>query len=75
MRRLAIIDHKEHCLYVEDINEEILQGQYGGEEQNYIDAHYNLEDYSWDWISDAQYITEFNSFPIEINFDDIADIF
>ena len=59
MRRLAIIDHAEHSLYIEDINEEILEGQYGGDEQLYIDAHYDMEDYSWDYIVDTTYIPEF----------------
>ena len=74
MRRIAIIDHKNHSLMVEDINEEILEGQYGGDEQLYIDENYNLEDYSWDYIIDAQYFPESEKTPIEINFEDIGDI-
>lgn len=74
MKRIAILDHDEHRLYVEDINEEILEGQYGGEEELYIEAHYNLENYSWDYIVDAQYFPEMEKTPIEINFEDIADI-
>ena len=54
MRRIAIIDHTNHTLFVEDINEEILEGQYGGDEQIYIDDNYNLKEYSWDWITDAE---------------------
>lgn len=30
MRRIALKDHETHTLYVEDINEEILEDQYGG---------------------------------------------
>lgn len=74
MRRLAIIDHDNHALYIEDINEEILEGQYGGDEQLYIDDNYSLKNYSWDWITDAQYFLEFEKTPIEINFEDIGDI-
>lgn len=74
MRRLAIIDHGNHALYIEDINEEILEGQYGGDEQLYIDDNYSLKNYSWDWITDAQYFLEFEKTPIEINFEDIGDI-
>lgn len=74
MRRLAIIDHENHALYIEDINEEILEGQYGGDEQLYIDDNYSLKNYSWDWITDAQYFLEFEKTPIEINFEDIGDI-
>ena len=74
MRRIAIIDHKNHSLMVEDINDEILESQYGGDEQLYIDKNYNLEDYSWDYIIDAQYFPESEKTPIEINFEDIGDI-
>ena len=74
MRRIAIIDHTNHTLYVEDINDEILESQYGGDEQLYIDENYNLEDYSWDYIIDAQYFPESEKTPIEINFEDIGDI-
>ena len=74
MRRLAIIDHDNHALYIEDINEEILEGQYGGDEQLYIDDNYSLKNYSWDWITDAQYFLEFEKTPIEINLEDIGDI-
>ena len=74
MRRIAITDHKNHSLMVEDINDEILEGQYGGDEQLYIDENYNLEDYSWDYIIDAQYFPESEKTPIEINFEDIGDI-
>ena len=69
MRRIAIIDHTNHTLFVEDINEEILEGQYGGDEQIYIDDNYNLKEYSWDWITDAEQIPEFNKDPIEIDFE------
>ncbi len=72
--RIAIIDHKSHALYVEDINDEILEGQYGGDEQLYIDENYSLEEYSWDYITDAQYFPESEKTPIEINFEDIGDI-
>lgn len=72
--RIAIIDHTNNNLFVEDINEEILEGQYGGDEQLYIEENYGLGNYSWDWITDAQYVPEFDKTPIEINFEDIGDI-
>lgn len=73
MRRLAIIDNVTHTLYVEDINEEILEGQYGGEEQLYIEDNYDLEEYSWDWIIETQYFPVFDKTPIEINFEDMIE--
>jgi hypothetical protein len=74
MKRIAIIDHTNHTLFVEDINEEILEGLYGGDEQMYIDDNYSLDDCSWDWIIDTQYFSENYSMPIKINFEDIEDI-
>ena len=71
--RIAIIDHDTHTLFVEDINDEILQGQYGGEEQNYIDDNYNVTNYSWDYIVDTQYFSEGEKTPIEVNFEDLKD--
>ena len=76
MRRLAIIDHADHTLMVEDVNENELQDNYGGDEQAYIDANYTFEgDYSWDWITDAEYFKEGESDAIEIDFDEIGDIY
>ena len=56
MRRIAIIDHNEHDLIIEDINEEVLEKEYGGDEQKYIDDNYDIENYSWNWIIDPYYL-------------------
>lgn len=75
MRRIAIIDHAAHELMVEDVNEQVLATEYGGDEQKYIDDNYTFEgDYSWDWITDAQYFNE-DGDTIEIDFDEIGDIY
>lgn len=71
MKRICIIDHNEHELLVEDINEQELQEKYDGDEQKYIDDNYDLENYSWDWISDTQYFPEGESDPIEVDFKDL----
>lgn len=71
--RIVVIDHKSHTLFVEDINNEILKRQYGGDEQLYIDDNYNLKDYSWDYIVDTQYLPENYKTPVEINFEDLCD--
>jgi hypothetical protein len=72
MRRIAIIDHNEHELLIEDINEQELEEKYGGDEQAYIDDNYDLENYSWDWITDTQYFAEGESDPIEVDFKDLV---
>ena len=75
MRRLAILDHADHTLMVEDVNEEVLESNYNGSEEAYIKENYTFEgDFSWDWIVDAEYYAEGESDPIEIDFDEIADI-
>ena len=76
MRRIAILDHADHSLLVEDVNETVLENNYGGDEQAYIDDNYTFEgDYSWDWITDAEYFKEGESDPIEIDFEEIGDIY
>lgn len=45
MRRIAILDHDAHKLYIEDINEEVLEILYEGKEERYIDDNYNLKNY------------------------------
>jgi hypothetical protein len=71
MRRIAIIDHASHELMIEDINEQELENQYGGDEQKYIDENYTFEgDYSWDWITDTQYFPECESNPVDVEFTD-----
>lgn len=73
MRRIAIIDHNEHELLIEDINEQELEEKYGGDEQAYINDNYTFEgDYSWDWITDTQYFEEGKTDPIEVEFRDLV---
>ena len=72
MRRIAIIDHASHELMVEDINEEVLESQYDGDEQKYIDDNYTFDgDYSWDWIEDTQYFPEDDKTPMEVEFTEL----
>ena len=73
MRRIAIIDHASHELMIEDVNEQELENQYGGDEQKYIDNNYTFEgEYSWDWITDTQYFPEGESVPVEVNFEELV---
>lgn len=76
MRRIAIIDHSAHTLFVEDIDETLLEDRYNGDEQAYIDDNYTFEgEYSWDYIVDAEYLPIDDKTPIDIDFDDIGDIY
>ena len=73
MTRIAIIDHDEHRLYVEDIPEDILESQYGGDEQKYIDDNYDIENYSWDYITEGLFLPAGESDFCDIDFDTILD--
>ena len=64
MERLVIIDHLEHCVYIEDVSDEDLE-KYHGEEEDYIKDNYNLEFYSWDYVTDVLY-TEQNGDVVEL---------
>ena len=75
MRRLAILDHFTHRLIIDEVSEEELDDVYDGEEEAYIRDNFTFKgDYSWDWIVDAEYYPLGGDNPIEINFEDIADI-
>ena len=57
MTRIAIIDHETHNLFIEDIDDDVLDEKYGGEEEAYIKDNYkNLGDnWSWDYIVQTTY--------------------
>lgn len=74
MKRLAILDHEAHVLFVEDVDDEMLEG-YDGEEE-YIEDNYVFQgEYSWEWITEAEYIPMDCGYdaPFEINFKNIID--
>lgn len=67
MERLAIIDHETHELFIEDVDEEMLEKDYGGSEQAYIEDTYELSrHWSWDYITSIEYVPE-NDDPIVID--------
>jgi len=68
--RLAIIDHDNHRLWIEDVKDSVIE--LCGGEQEYIEDSYELsENYSWDYIVDAEYIPIDSADPIEINFEEL----
>lgn len=74
MERIAIIDHEAHTLFVEDVDEEILKEKYNGEEEAYIKDNYCIHDnFSWDYITSAQYIPECEETEVyDIDFEQIC---
>ena len=75
MERIVIIDHDAHILFVEDIDEKMLEKKYNGEEEKYIKDNYEISDnFSWDFIVSAQYIpTENDDKFYEIDFSSLVD--
>ena len=60
VERLAIIDHDNHRLLIEDVDMDILNEKYNGEEEDYIKDNYELgENWEWEWVV----VIEF--FPVE----------
>lgn len=72
MERIAIIDHEHHRLYIEDVDEEILNEKYNGEEEAYIKDNYDLgtDDYTWEYIVGTEYPQTDD--PITVEFSDLV---
>lgn len=71
IERIVIINHSSHRLYVEDIDMNVIEKDYNGNEEDYIRDTYNLsDDWTWDYIVDAQYIP-LDSDPIDIPFEEL----
>ena len=48
---IAILDHDNHILYLEEIDMDVVDEKYNGEEEEYIKANYDLdENWTWDYI-------------------------
>ena len=73
MERMAIIDHDEHKLFIEDLDEDELAEKYNGEEEKYIKDCYTLSgNWTWEYITDAQYFPEWTTDPVRIIFGDLV---
>lgn len=74
IERIAIINHDNHQLFVVDIANDILLKKYDGEEEAYIKDNFpNLTNYSWDYITDAEYTPCWSEVAYDIIFEEIAD--
>lgn len=52
---LAIIDHMNHQLFIESVDEQVIEEKYNGEEEDYIRDKYEFgedELFSWDYITE-----------------------
>ena len=75
MIRVAIIDHETHNLYIEDLDEEVLEKEYEGSEEAYIeDTHELGKHWTWDYIVRTEYYPNMDSADgIEVEFSDLTD--
>ena len=51
---LAVIDHLEHKLFIENADENEIQEKYNGEEEDYIRDKYGFTDedlFSWEYLT------------------------
>lgn len=70
--RIAIIDHDNHRLLIEDVDTEILEKKYNGEEEDYIRDNYELgENWEWEWVVVTEYYPVDDD-PIEVEFSDLV---
>lgn len=71
--RIVILDHESHSVFIEDIDMDMIDSLYDGEEERYILSKYKLGEYwTWDYITSIQYIDDKNQ-PHEIDIDEIID--
>lgn len=71
-RRIAIIDHDNHRLLIEDVDADILEKKYNGEEEDYIKDNYELgENWEWEWVVVTEYYP-IEDDPIEVEFSDLV---
>lgn len=71
MERIAIIDHYNNRLFVEDVDMNMVNEQYNGSMEDYIADSYNLSDkWSWDYITVAEYIP-IDADPMTIDFEEL----
>ena len=70
--RIAIIDHDNHRLMIEDVDNELLEKEYGGEEEAYIKDNYELgENWEWEWVTVTEYFPNDYDDPIDVEFTDL----
>ena len=75
MIRVAIIDHETHNLFMEDLDEDVLEKEYEGSEEAYIEATHELgKHWTWDYIVHTEYYPNMaNDDGIVVEFSDFVD--
>ena len=75
MIRLAILDHDNHELFVEDVHEDVVNSKYKGNCEDYIKDNYDVRNFSWEYVTEAFYLPmdfEYGC-PVEIDFRNLID--
>lgn len=56
IKRIAIINHAQHTLHIEDIPIKVLEEEYNGNVEDYIrDKYLFMHELSWDYVTDVEY--------------------
>ena len=65
--RIVILDHDNHRCFIEDIDMDMLDENYDGQEEEYIKAHYTLgEFWTWDFVTDIEYVNDEEPIDLDI---------
>lgn len=71
IERLAIIDHELHRLFIEDVDMDVINKKYNGNEEDYITDNYELSrTWSWEWIIVTEFVP-IEDDPIEVEFTEL----
>lgn len=69
IEKIAIIDHYFHNLFIEDIDTDLLEEKYHGEEEEYIKDNYTFYgEWSWDYVNSISY------YPLDDDPRDVTDL-
>lgn len=72
IERIAIIDHDNHRLMIEDVDMDLVNRSYNGEEEAYILDNYELgENWTWEWVTVTEYFPVEDGDPIEVEFTEL----
>ena len=72
IERIAIIDHDNHRLMIEDVDMDLVNRSYNGEEEAYILDNYELgEHWTWEWVTVTEYFPVEDGDPIEVEFTEL----
>lgn len=59
---IAILDHESHSLFIDEVDTDLIEQKYNGEEEAYILDNYELgEFWTWNYVTNIQRFTTKNN--------------